>query len=96
MEILGFPFSDVLLTELAHVGLDGIQQAPAQYLLVIESHAETLQGSFIAHLQHLGTNVTYQHLPDPRLWSWVEGVSQVLVSPRILQAVVAWMVERYS
>lgn len=92
-ELLGFPVTDSMLTEIESLDLLAISQKPASNILLIESHDRVDQGRFLKHLKSLGVQVTYQPMPLPQLWTWSEDVSKILVPHQILQSVVAWISE---
>ncbi|MBC8427807.1 alpha/beta hydrolase [bacterium] len=94
-EILGFPLTDSMLTELENVDLLAIQQKPANNILVIESNEEVNQERLGEHLKSIGAHVAYQHLPSPQLWDWIEDFGRILVPHQILQSVVSWISEVY-
>jgi pimeloyl-ACP methyl ester carboxylesterase len=95
-EILGFPLTQELLTELESIDLATMPQKPANHLLVIESREKAGERPLIEHLQQLGAHVTYRYLPYPQFWVWREDLGEVLVPHYVLQSIVAWFAEVYS
>jgi exosortase A-associated hydrolase 2 len=95
-EILGFPLTKGLLTELESIDLATLPQKPAKHLLVIESQEKAGERRLLEHLQQLDAYVSYQHLPYPQFWVWREDLGEVLVPHQVLQSVVAWLAEVYS
>jgi hypothetical protein len=93
MEILGFPLTKSLQTDLQNSHLLTMRQQPAHDILLIESHVGHSQRQLAEHLQRLGARVAYQSLPAPLLWNWVEDVGKILVPSHILQAVTTWLAE---
>lgn len=94
-EILGFPLTDSMLTDLENIDLLAIQQKPANNILVIESNEKAGQKRLREHLKSMDVHVAYQHLPSPQIWVWIEDFGKVLVPHRILQSVVSWISEMY-
>ena len=95
-EILGFPFTDALCTEIERLDLLSNVRKPAHKILIIESNEEVSQVQLNAHLKSLGVSVEYTHVPNPQLWIWEEAFGKVRVPHQILQAIIAWLVEVYS
>jgi pimeloyl-ACP methyl ester carboxylesterase len=95
-EILGFPLTVSMRSDLEELDLLAIQRKPAHNILVIESNEKASQGQLWRHLKGMGANLTHRRLPDPRLWVWEEAVGRILVAPQILQSVVSWISEVYA
>lgn len=97
-EILGFPLTDSLYTELVHLDLLAtLRKRPAQHILLLESHTKVSQRPLFTHLKHLmDTSPTYHHFPSPQLWMWQESFGKIRVSHQILQTVIGWISEVYS
>jgi uncharacterized protein len=91
-EILGFPLTDLLLTDLQKIDLLSIRQMPANRILVIASSEESSQRRFIGHLQGLNGNVDYQHVPGPEIW--IEK-NKTVVPNEILKVMVSWISRVY-
>jgi alpha/beta superfamily hydrolase len=91
-ELLGFPLTDLLLTDLQKIDLLSIRQRPANRILVIASSEESTQGRLIGHLKGLNGNVDYQHVPSPEIW--IEK-NKAVVPNEILKAVVSWISRVY-
>jgi len=89
-EILGFPLTTSLLTDLENLDLMTIQQQTASRILLIETGIQTAAEHFRAHLC-AAAQVEYQYIPTPPMW--VESVEKILVPRQVLQAVVAWLSE---
>ena len=92
-EVLGFPLSHSMLRGLEKIDLLSVHQSPANNILVIDSHQKARQRPFCNHLESLDTRVEFHHLPDARLWNWIEDVGKVLVPHQILQCAVSWASE---
>lgn len=86
-EILGFPLTDFMLAGLEKIDLLAVWQKPANNVFLIESNKETREGRLMAHLTRLGTQLEYQHLPCPRIWS--EEPQKGIVPHQLLQSVVS-------
>ena len=93
-ESLGFPLSDVLLSDLANLDLLGIQRKPANKVLIVVTQAETGGTQLKEYLQSTKAQVEYQVLAGPKLW--LEDINKVLVPNQILQAVVSWISRMYA
>jgi alpha/beta superfamily hydrolase len=91
-EILGFPLTDLLLTDLQKIDLLSIRKRPANRILVIASSEESTQRQLIGHLNGLNDNVDYQHVPSPEIW--IEK-NKTVVPNEILKAVVSWISRVY-
>ena len=94
-EILGFPYTDGLCTEIEKLDLLSNEQKPAKKILIIESNEEVSQLQLNAHLKSLGVSVEYIHEPTPQLWIWEEAFGKVRVPHQILQSIISWLVEVY-
>jgi alpha-beta hydrolase superfamily lysophospholipase len=92
-EILGFPLTDSLFTDLIKLDLSAIRQKPANNVLVIKSDPDADEGRFTEHVKSMAAQMEYQHLPGPQLW--MEDVNKVLVPNQILNSVVAWISRVY-
>ncbi len=88
-EILGFPLTDFMLTDLETLDLFAIRRKPANNILLIETDEEVSSEQLREHLQSIGAHVEYHRLPSPKIW--IEEMNKVLVSTQILQSVVSWM-----
>jgi uncharacterized protein len=91
-EILGFPLTDLLLTDLRKIDLLSIRRKPANRILVIAGSEESTQRRLIGHLKGLNGNVDYQHVPSPEIW--IEK-NKTVVPNDILKAVVTWVSGAY-
>jgi pimeloyl-ACP methyl ester carboxylesterase len=95
-EILGFPLSNALLSDLESVDLMTVLKKPANNILIIESNEKAGQRGLLGHLRSLNVSVEYLHRPHPRLWVWKEDFGQALAPQQILRSVVSWISEVYS
>lgn len=91
-EILGFPLTDLMLTDLQKIDLLSIRQKPANRILAIASSEEASQGRLRGHLKSLNANVDYQYIPSPEIW--IEQ-NKTVVANRILQSAVSWISRTY-
>ena len=94
-EILGFPVTDFLVTDLENTDLLAIRERPANNILVIEGNEDAGLGRLREHLKSIDANVEYQHSPSPQLWNFTENFGKVLVPHQILLSVVSWISEVY-
>jgi pimeloyl-ACP methyl ester carboxylesterase len=94
-EILGFPLTDSMRSDLEFLDLLNVQQRPANNMLLIESNPRTGIQQLGDHLRNRNVDPAVKHFPDPRLWVWEEAVGRVLVPSRILQSLVSWACEVY-
>lgn len=92
-EILGFPITGSMLTGLERINLLEIYEKPADNILLIESHEKAKQELLGEYLKEMGAKVTYQRVPNPQLWNWIEDVDKVLVPHHTLQAIASWIAE---
>lgn len=92
-EVLGFPFTDSLRSDLEALDLLAVRQEPADNMLLIESNARTDLGRLEDHIKSMGIAPAVQRFRDPGLWVWDEAVGRVLVPNRVLQSVVSWLSE---
>lgn len=90
-EVLGFPLTHSLVTDLEQIDLLAVQQRPANNVLIISSHKQDTQRPLEQHLRRLGARVAYQRSPIPDVWEWNEDVGRVILPSEIVQATVAWM-----
>lgn len=95
-EILGFLFTDEIITDLKAIDLMAGRRKPANNILVIDSHQKPTQGQLSEHLQKLQAGVKHLHLPNPHFWTWIEDFSHILVPQQILRAVLSWLSEVYA
>lgn len=94
-EILGFPLTDYMLTDLENLDLLSTYQKSVNNILVIQSNEKADQGRFLEYLKSIGVHAEYQRLPSPQFWIWMEDFARVLVPQQILQSIVSWISERY-
>lgn len=87
-EILGFPLTNSLSTDLEEINLLAIKQRPANNILVIESNDKVGEGQLREHLKRIGAQLEYQHLPSPRIH--IQDPYKAHVPNQILQSVVSW------
>jgi pimeloyl-ACP methyl ester carboxylesterase len=92
-EILGFPLTDSMLTEINNIDLLTIQEKPAKNILVLESSEEPGEGRLKEHLKNIGAHVEYKYLPSPPIW--IANTYRALVPQQSLQSVVSWISEVY-
>lgn len=91
-ELLGFAFSEELLSELQDIDTSSLlNKPPADSVLVIDSGAEPDRQNLAERLQDTGANVIYQHMPTPKLLS--QDLNAALVPNEILQSIVRWVSE---
>lgn len=89
-EILGFPLTPSLLTDLENLDLMTIQERAASRILLIDTGIQRTTEHFRAHLCSRA-QVECQHMPTPPMW--VESLEKILVPGQVLQAVVTWLSE---
>ena len=90
-EILGFPITQRIATDLDAIDLLEMARSPATHILLIKSDAsaEGLQ----SRLSTLGACVEHRRFQSPGAWAWIEDPEKVLVPAPIVQGVVAWLSE---
>jgi len=93
-EILGFPLTEALRSELEQLDLMATRGRPADKVLVIETHPAMNQEGLETHLRSIGAQTDRLQFPNPKLWVWIEDFSQVLVPHQLLKSIVSWVSER--
>ena len=92
-EMLGFPFTTALRSDLEALDLMSCRSKPADKMLLIESNAKTELEQLETHIKGMKAAPAVQRFPNPGLWVWDEAVGRVLVPNRILQSVVSWLIQ---
>ena len=92
-ELLGFAMTDTALDEIEALDLMAMSRGPATNLLVVNSQAGDATAPWRAHVARAGTIVTYDPIPVPRAWTWIEDPATILVPNQILGAIVAWLAQ---
>ena len=92
-EVLGFPMTDVLRSDLEEIDLLGIQKPPADNILILQSEKKASSLQLGEHLGKLGVNYTYHHLPEQRVWLKGKEMFKSLVPNQTLQRIVQWVTE---
>jgi len=95
MDVLGFPLSDFLRSELEKINLLAIGRKPAKNVLVIHSDQAGTNNSLEDHLVHTEARLQYQRLDAPPIWLPTSNGS-LLVPNHVLQAVVSWTCRTHS
>ena len=88
-ELLGFRIPESLYAELEQLELLQLKTRPAAAVLLVEGQVRA--DGLPEHLEHLGTRVNTQVVPDPRVWT--EDPDKALVPHATLQTIVAWLTE---
>lgn len=91
LEILGFPYTDDLLSEFKKIEITSDIGKHTNNTLIIETHDKYSQKPLTSLLMDAGVNVEYKSLPNEHLWTWVEDFSRVLVPHPLLNDVVNWL-----
>jgi hypothetical protein len=91
-EALGFPLTSDLSASIGRVSLAAVSRRPAPHILVIDSRPEWRDLGISHALTRLGARVETRHLPGPPIWT---DQQTALVSPSILQSIVAWTIETF-
>ena len=88
MDVLGFPFSHLLCSQLEKLNLLTIMERPAKNILVIRSEPESGEDSLRDHLTQTEVRLEYQR-GIPQIWlPTVDG--SLLVPSQILHSIVSW------
>ncbi len=96
LEILGFPMTDSMITDLKNIDLLTIQQRPARNILLIESNENAGQGRFRERLKIIKAQVEYQCLPNPQLWILGNALNnKTQVAYQILKTINTWILKVY-
>ena len=93
-EILGFPLTEALRSELEQLDLLSMPSSAVSPVMLIETHPTMSQERLKQYLGSRGAQVSSLEQPDPKLWVWIEDFSQVLVPHQLLQSIVSWVSER--
>lgn len=94
-EILGFPVSHSLYSELEKINLLAIRTKPAKKILTIQSDSNPWDLSFKELVSKASALFDYQLVPAPQIWLPREDGS-LLVPSQVLQSIVAWTSRQYS
>ena len=86
-EVLGFPLTAGLASDLAGLRLDRLEPLPARRALVIRSEEDLERPT----LWKGEAAVEHRAVPRAPVWLHAEGMSQVLVPGALLEGVVAWL-----
>jgi len=89
-EMLGFPFTDQVRTEINDLDLLATQRKPANNLLVVESQEKNSEGILKQYFQDLDVRFEYKYLAFPKIWI---DLRRALVPYQILQLVHNWISE---
>ncbi|MCK8516797.1 amino acid adenylation domain-containing protein [Methylonatrum kenyense] len=90
-EILGFPFSSLLLAELNRIDLLTLDRCPARRVLLVDSVGDSQLDSLTSHLGRLGACVDRLRFDGPRLW--LEEPFKEVVPVEIWRAAETWFDE---
>ncbi|MFQ6030821.1 MAG: alpha/beta fold hydrolase [Dehalococcoidia bacterium] len=88
--LLGFPFTESLLSGLQSIDLARLDRNPADNVLVIEGNDSPRLQGLTRQIQGLGAGCRYQNVTSPEIWKDDE---QALVPMTVIQAIVAWLAE---
>ena len=94
-ELLGFPMTDSMREELVKINLLRFEQKPANNILIIETDEVTQNDWLKSHLQSIGVQTNYEHIPSAKIWHKNDMDNKGLVPTPILQRIVAWISEVY-
>lgn len=87
-ELLGFPLTDSMLTDLEKLDLLGTRRKPAAQTLLLESDESALARQLGDRLRGLGSQVAYQTIASSKIWA--EDPDKALVPHSVLQAIITW------
>jgi hypothetical protein len=90
-EVLGFPLTDGMRSDLEEIDLLTIREKPANRILLLESHSKYSQKALADHLQTLKVEVEYLRHSTPQFWMWLEDLSRVLVPHQVIQSIISWI-----
>lgn len=85
-EILGFPFTNLMLADLAKIDLLSIREKPANHVVLIEGNSERDENRLRDHLTKINNRFVYRHVPSPKIW--LEEPHKVLVPHKLLESVI--------
>lgn len=95
-EFLGFAMTDTALRGIEALDLMTMSRPPAPTLLIVNSQAGDDTARWRAHVSRMGASVTYEHVPVPHAWTWIEDPATILVPNQILGAIAAWLAQERS
>jgi len=88
-EVIGFPLSRVLSTEIAKLNLLELVPNRSTKMFTVQSDEASNYDSLNQHLRQRGIQFDHQQVPAPKVWRpTVDG--NLLVPSQILRSVVAW------
>jgi uncharacterized protein len=90
MEILGFPLSSVLHTQLEELQLAQVAERPAARVLIVENTPAHDAGDLKNHLMDNQAQVEHETVQAPQIWLPTPDGS-LLVPAQVLQSVVSWV-----
>lgn len=89
-EVLGFPFSSMLRTELEELDLLKVVKKPAPRVLMVQTAQTVEENGLREHLIHTEARVEHQKLQAPQVWLPTTDGS-LLVPAQVLHSVVSWI-----
>lgn len=91
--VLGFPITQSLREGIRGLNLRSQTGLPVDDVLIIASSAQRQFEELSTHLSH-DTFTDYECVPSPGSWNEVDNFGGVLIPQTIIQAIVAWFVQR--
>jgi len=96
-ELMGFPVTPGLRTEIEALDLLTISRSPARKILLLSSDGNAAVLALRDHLERLAEGLAYQHIPGSKVWLKEEDeISQVVVPQAMVKAIAAWLTDGRS
>jgi len=89
-DLVGYPLAAGMEADLASLDLLGLQRAPAQDVLILQTGSDQTENDRLAnHLRQLGARVEVRSIPGQCLWT--QSPYQAMVPHQTLQLAVSWL-----
>ncbi len=95
-EVLGFPLTTGLQSDLGRIDLLHLENCPAARVLLMQNDAEPRFDGVRAHFERLGARVEHQRVEHEPVWLGHRGGNIALVPVDVNQAIAKWVVSSYT
>jgi uncharacterized protein len=93
-EALGFPLAPRLRREMEAFDLLAISRSPARRTLLLSTDGSPGTVALRNHLDRIGADTTYQHMPGSKVWLKEEDeISQAVVPQATLTSIASWLTD---
>jgi hypothetical protein len=90
-EILGFPLTNSMLSDLEEIDLRQLRQKPAKTMLLITSSESVCWDPLKEHIKDIGVNLQCSHVPAPEIWIKADDeIGKGLVPVKVLEHISSW------